>query len=305
MVSVGFGVLPGPTVLDVINLQHSTGQILTLLEAPLALVLFTGAMTVRRRDLRCGVFLPGRLLGIGLPLSIAAGWLLARPLLPGLTIWELVLVGAPHGRGAQQDRHVQSTIPGARTAGAQRRERSERRHGAAVLRALPGRDSGYDRRAVGRGGRVLARTDAEHTAGPSGWRGRGLLGEVAVEVCGGRQGGVPQGLGDHGEWDARGDGDGGGQVSQVVNGDSGDACFAGEAVEAVEYQVWSEGAAVGPAEDQSGERIGGIAVGAGSRACPMPECGGDAGWATQLRLDRVLGVVRRRLLSMAESVQRT
>lgn len=41
---------------------------------------------------------------------------------------------------------------------------------------------------------------------------RGLLGEVAVEVRGGRQGGVPQRLGDHGEGNAGGDGDGGGEM---------------------------------------------------------------------------------------------
>ncbi|MEU3045959.1 cation:proton antiporter [Streptomyces sp. NPDC006984] len=94
IVFVGCGVLLGPAVLDVISLEHNTGQILTLLEAALALVLFTDAMTVRRRDLRSGGFLPGRLLGIGLPLTIGAGWLLAWPLLPGLTLWELALVGA-------------------------------------------------------------------------------------------------------------------------------------------------------------------------------------------------------------------
>ncbi|MDR6980121.1 hypothetical protein J2X68_006859 [Streptomyces sp. 3330] len=43
-------------------------------------------MTVRRRDLTARGFLPGRLLSIGLPLSIGAGWLLAWPLLPGLTV---------------------------------------------------------------------------------------------------------------------------------------------------------------------------------------------------------------------------
>ncbi|WP_103509389.1 sodium:proton antiporter [Streptomyces sp. SM13] len=94
MVFVGCGVLLGPAVLDVVDLEHDAGPILTLLEAALALVLFTDAMTVRGRDLRSGGFLPGRLLGIGLPLSIGAGWLLAWPLLPGLTVWELALVGA-------------------------------------------------------------------------------------------------------------------------------------------------------------------------------------------------------------------
>ncbi|MFJ7180419.1 cation:proton antiporter [Streptomyces massasporeus] len=94
MVFVGCGVLLGPAVLDVIDLQGDAGQLRTLLEAALALVLFTDAMTVRRRDLRSGGFLPGRLLGIGLPLSIGVGWLLAWPLLPGLSAWELALVGA-------------------------------------------------------------------------------------------------------------------------------------------------------------------------------------------------------------------
>ncbi|MEG3630538.1 cation:proton antiporter [Streptomyces poriticola] len=94
MVFVGFGVLLGPAALDVVDLQRHTGPILSLMEAALALVLFTDAMAVRPRDLRSGGFLPARLLGIGLPLTIGAGWLLAWPLLPGLTVWELALVAA-------------------------------------------------------------------------------------------------------------------------------------------------------------------------------------------------------------------
>lgn len=94
IVFVGAGILIGPAGLDIIDLEHDAAPIITLLEAALTLVLFTDAMTVRRRDLVAGGFLPGRLLGIGLPLSIGAGWLLAWPLLPGLTMWELALVGA-------------------------------------------------------------------------------------------------------------------------------------------------------------------------------------------------------------------
>ncbi|MCH0563003.1 MULTISPECIES: cation:proton antiporter [unclassified Streptomyces] len=94
MVFTGCGVLLGPAVLGVIEPAGHTGPILTLLESALALVLFTDAMAVRRRDLHSGGFLPARLLGIGLPLTIGAGWLLAWPLLPGLTVWELALVGA-------------------------------------------------------------------------------------------------------------------------------------------------------------------------------------------------------------------
>ncbi|WSY86681.1 cation:proton antiporter [Streptomyces sp. NBC_00876] len=94
MVFVGAGILIGPALLDIVDLAHDAASIVVLLEVTLALVLFTDAMTVRRRDLQTGGFLPGRLLGIGLPLSIGAGWLLAWPLLPGLTMWELALVGA-------------------------------------------------------------------------------------------------------------------------------------------------------------------------------------------------------------------
>ncbi|MFD6971587.1 cation:proton antiporter [Streptomyces sp. NPDC059979] len=94
IVFVGCGVLLGPAVLDIVNLEQDAAPIVALLEVTLTLVLFTDALSVRRRDLRTGGFLPGRLLGIGLPLSIGAGWLLAWPLLPGLTMWELALVGA-------------------------------------------------------------------------------------------------------------------------------------------------------------------------------------------------------------------
>ncbi|BBC28951.1 uncharacterized protein SGFS_002420 [Streptomyces graminofaciens] len=94
MVFTGFGVLIGPIGLDVLDLGHDVGPILTLIEAALALLLFTDSMTVRRRDLRTGGFLPLRLLAVGLPLSIGAGWLLAWPLFPGLTLWEFALLGA-------------------------------------------------------------------------------------------------------------------------------------------------------------------------------------------------------------------
>ncbi|MEU3616651.1 cation:proton antiporter [Streptomyces sp. NPDC006872] len=94
MVFTGFGALIGPLGLDVLDLGHDAGPILTLIEAALALLLFTDSMTVRRHDLRTGGFLPLRLLSIGLPLSIAMGWLLAWPLLPGLTLWEFALLGA-------------------------------------------------------------------------------------------------------------------------------------------------------------------------------------------------------------------
>ncbi|MFF0476460.1 cation:proton antiporter [Streptomyces sp. NPDC004284] len=93
MVFTGCGVAIGPLGLGLLDLGHDAGTILPLVEAALTLVLLTDAMSVRGRDLRAGGFLPGRLLGIGLPLTIGAGWLLAWPLLPGLTAWEMALVG--------------------------------------------------------------------------------------------------------------------------------------------------------------------------------------------------------------------
>lgn len=94
MIFTGCGVLIGPAGLDLLDLAHDAGPVLVLAEAALALVLFTDAMAVRGRDLHHGGFLPARLAAIALLLTIGAGWLLAWPLLPGLTLWELALVAA-------------------------------------------------------------------------------------------------------------------------------------------------------------------------------------------------------------------
>ncbi|RSS52892.1 hypothetical protein EF912_18965 [Streptomyces sp. WAC07061] len=94
MVFVGFGIAIGPVGLDLVSPGHDTEPLRTLVEAALTLVLFTDAATVRPSDLRSGGVLPGRLLSTGLVLTIGAGWLLAWPLLPGLTVWEAALVAA-------------------------------------------------------------------------------------------------------------------------------------------------------------------------------------------------------------------
>jgi NhaP-type Na+/H+ or K+/H+ antiporter len=93
MLFTGVGLLIGPLALGLIDLTHDAAPVLALVEATLTVVLFTDAMTVRRSDLRTEGFVPLRLLTIGLVLTIGAGWLLAWPLLPGLTLWELALVG--------------------------------------------------------------------------------------------------------------------------------------------------------------------------------------------------------------------
>lgn len=93
IVFVGFGVLLGPVGLGLVSFDRDGGRLFTLLAAALALVLFTDAMAVPLGELRTSGAVPLRLLGIGLLAGIALGWLLAWPLLPGLSAWEMALVG--------------------------------------------------------------------------------------------------------------------------------------------------------------------------------------------------------------------
>lgn len=65
-----------------------------LAEITLVLVLFSDASRIRLRDLRAESGLCLRLLGIGLPLTIGLGVLLALALFSGLGIWLALLVGA-------------------------------------------------------------------------------------------------------------------------------------------------------------------------------------------------------------------
>jgi sodium/hydrogen antiporter len=65
-----------------------------LAEITLVLVLFSDASRVGLRDLRSDLGLCVRLLGIGLPLTIGLGTLLALVLIKGLNIWLALLVGA-------------------------------------------------------------------------------------------------------------------------------------------------------------------------------------------------------------------
>src|ERR1035438_1949295 len=65
-----------------------------LAEITLVLVLFSDASRVRLRDLRADAGLCLRLLGIGLPLTIGLGVLLALALFNGLGVWLALLVGA-------------------------------------------------------------------------------------------------------------------------------------------------------------------------------------------------------------------
>ncbi|WP_167138887.1 cation:proton antiporter [Diaminobutyricimonas sp. TR449] len=65
-----------------------------LAELALVWVLFSDAARVRIQDLRADLGRYSRLLGIGLPLTILAGWALARWLFPDLDGWLALLVAA-------------------------------------------------------------------------------------------------------------------------------------------------------------------------------------------------------------------
>ena len=75
-------------------LGPGTGLLDGLTELTLILVLFTDAARIDLAHLRLEGSLPARLLGIGLPLTVAAGALAAWMILPGLGFWEAVLLSA-------------------------------------------------------------------------------------------------------------------------------------------------------------------------------------------------------------------
>lgn len=85
------GLAIGPLGLDLLDQAKDPEVTRTLLESALVLLLFADAAGIRARDLRREEFLPLRLLAIGLPVTMALGWLAAWPLLPGLSMWELAL----------------------------------------------------------------------------------------------------------------------------------------------------------------------------------------------------------------------
>jgi len=84
------GLLAGP-VLGLIDLSVRGESVKLLAEATLTLVLFADASRIHLQALRTEFAVPARLLGIGLPLTIAAGTLLGAGVLPGVS-WVEALV---------------------------------------------------------------------------------------------------------------------------------------------------------------------------------------------------------------------
>jgi NhaP-type Na+/H+ or K+/H+ antiporter len=84
-VLAGSGVVEGPTAPETVK---------PLVEVTLVWVLFSDAARLRVQDLRADVGMCVRLLAVGLPLTVLAGWGLAAWLFPSLGVWLALLVAA-------------------------------------------------------------------------------------------------------------------------------------------------------------------------------------------------------------------
>jgi NhaP-type Na+/H+ or K+/H+ antiporter len=92
MVFAAAGVLLGPLVLDELTLSPTGHSVRTLAEATLTPVLFTDASRINLSALRGEYTVPLRLLGVGLPLTIGLGALIAAVLFDQLDAGEVAIL---------------------------------------------------------------------------------------------------------------------------------------------------------------------------------------------------------------------
>jgi NhaP-type Na+/H+ or K+/H+ antiporter len=114
MLFMVFGLIVGPQALDLINVALDDGFVQLLLEGTLVIVLFSDAAVIDYRAVRREAFLPGRLLGIGLPLTIASGVLASLVFFDQLGIWEALIVAvilAPTDAALGQAVVTNKTVP--------------------------------------------------------------------------------------------------------------------------------------------------------------------------------------------------
>jgi NhaP-type Na+/H+ or K+/H+ antiporter len=93
LVFVAAGVILGPAGLGIAEFALDEHTVLLLGEIALAIVLFTDAASTNLSALRQNEALPLRLLGVGMPLTIALGTAMAALVLTDLTFWEAAIVG--------------------------------------------------------------------------------------------------------------------------------------------------------------------------------------------------------------------
>ncbi len=88
------GLVVGTAGFGWFDLEIESEAVTILVEATLVLVLFTDAVRIDLRSLRRTAVLPVRLLGVGLPLTIAAGTMAGLLLFPGIGVAEAALLAA-------------------------------------------------------------------------------------------------------------------------------------------------------------------------------------------------------------------
>jgi NhaP-type Na+/H+ or K+/H+ antiporter len=93
MVVVAVGILVGPLALDDLTLRPTSSTVRTLAEATLAVVLFSDASRINLRALRRESSIPVRLLGLGLPLTIILGGLVAVGLFGSFSLSDALILG--------------------------------------------------------------------------------------------------------------------------------------------------------------------------------------------------------------------
>ncbi len=89
---VGVGLLVGTRALDLVNASPTGATVRRLAEATLTVVLFADASRIDLRKLRREYAVPARLLGLGLPLTIAMGALLAAAFFGALSVPEALVL---------------------------------------------------------------------------------------------------------------------------------------------------------------------------------------------------------------------
>ncbi len=94
MAFVAIGIVIGPEGFDLLGLEVDAAVLEVLAEVTLAVVLFTDATRIDLRVVRTDGTIPGRLLAIGLPLTVAAGLGAGLLILTDLSLWEAALLAA-------------------------------------------------------------------------------------------------------------------------------------------------------------------------------------------------------------------
>jgi sodium/hydrogen antiporter len=117
MAFVVLGLVTANGPLALIDVHVGSAAARTIAELTLAIVLFVDASRVNVRALRQDVALPARLLGIGLPLTIAAGFLVGAAIYHGTSLWVVAVIAAAVaptdaalGAGIIQDRRVPGRV---------------------------------------------------------------------------------------------------------------------------------------------------------------------------------------------------